>query len=130
MNLHLSTSQLATGETADALADVADERLVQVRKWGVQSRPDGTSETYSVHAEAAKLLTDTKAAEGTLTWADILSEEVLEAFSETNHDALREELVQVAAVALSWAEDIDRKAKRLVPDARTFAVTSAGEGSR
>ena len=107
--LSLSPSQLATGETADVIYDVADERIAQVVKWGVQTRPDGTSESYSVHADAAKLLTDQRAEAGTLTWADILSEEVLEAFSETNHDALREELIQVAAVALSWAEDIDRR---------------------
>ena len=100
---------LATPKTAEALLDVADERVRQVRKWGVQTRPDGTSETYSVHADAAKLLTDQRAEAGTLTWADILSEEVLEAFAETDPDKLREELIQVAAVAVSWAEDIDRK---------------------
>ncbi len=109
MTLHLSPSQLATGETADLLYDVADELVAQVAKWGVQARPDGTSTSNSPYAEAAKAATDKAAENGTLTWADILSEEVLEAFSETNHDALREELVQVAAVAISWAEDIDRR---------------------
>ncbi len=119
MSLHLLTSQLATDETADALADVADERLRQVGTWGVQARPDGTSETYAVHADAAKLLTDQRAEAGTLTWADILSEEVLEAFSEEDHDALREELIQVAAVAISWAEDIDRR-RTAANSGRTF----------
>ncbi len=134
MNLHISSHGLATDETADALADVAEERLRQVGTWGVQTRPDGTSESYSVHADAAKLLTDQRAEAGTLTWADILSEEVLEAFSEEDHDALREELIQVAAVALSWVEDIDRKAEeaRLIQAAveahrRTFTVDADGE---
>ncbi len=117
--LSLSPSQLATGETADLLYDVADERIAQGAKWGDQPHPDGTSESYSVHADAAKLLTDQRAEAGTLTWADILSEEVLEAFSETNPDALREELVQVAAVAISWAEDIDRR-RTAANSGRTF----------
>ncbi len=117
--LSLSPSQLATGETADLLYDVADERIAQVAKWGVQARPDGTSESNAPYAEAAKAATDKAAENGTLTWADILSEEVLEAFSETNQDALREELVQVAAVAISWAEDIDRR-RTAANSGRTF----------
>ncbi len=119
MSLHLLTSQLATDETADALADVADELLRQVGTWGVQARPDGTSESNKPYADAAKEATDKAAENGTLTWADILSEEVLEAFSETDHDALREELVQVAAVAISWAEDIDRR-RTAANSGRTF----------
>jgi hypothetical protein len=44
-----------------------------------------------------------------LTWRDILLEEVYEAFAETDSDRLREELIQVAAVALSWVDAIDRR---------------------
>jgi hypothetical protein len=45
--------------------------------------------------------------EGKGTWLDILTEEVAEAFAETDTKALRAELVQVAAVALAWVEAID-----------------------
>ena len=99
----------ATAQTTEVLLDVADERVAQVEKWGVQSRPDGTATANGPYAEKAKELTDAKAEDGTLTWADILSEEVLEAFAETDPETLREELIQVAAVAVSWAEDIDRR---------------------
>lgn len=110
--LHAVHVALVTPETAPALVDVADERVRQVRKWGVQTRPDGTDHRWDVIANVAKDNVDRKAAAGTLTWTDILNEEVQEAFAETDPAALREELVQVAAVALAWVEDIDRKASR------------------
>lgn len=108
--LFLGASRLATPNTADALADTADERIRQAAKWGVQSWPDGTGPQYIAMADAAKAHTDAAAERGDVTWLDILMEEVSEAAAETDHAALRTELVQVAAVALSWVEDIDRKA--------------------
>lgn len=44
-----------------------------------------------------------------MDWLHILREEVAEAFAETDPVALRGELVQVAAVAVAWAEAIDRR---------------------
>jgi hypothetical protein len=44
-------------------------------------------------------------------WALVLLEEVLEALAEDNEDRLREELVQVAAVAVRWAGAIDQRGK-------------------
>jgi len=44
-----------------------------------------------------------------VTWRDILYEEVLEAYVETDWSALRAELVQVAAVAVAWIEHLDRR---------------------
>ncbi len=136
MSLHLGASRLATPNTADALSDTADERMAQVAKWGVQTRPDGTGPQYIAMADAAKARTDERAADGTVEWLDILREEVCEAAAESDHAALRTELVQVAAVALSWVEDIDRKreARRLIQAAvdahrRTFTVDSDGETS-
>lgn len=67
-------------------------------------------------AEQATL--DTKAhsqnegGDGTVTWWHILREEVLEAAAESDPEALRAELIQVAAVAMKWAEAIDRRARR------------------
>lgn len=102
--------QLATHETSNALIDVADERVLQVAKWGVQTRPDGTgSPIYAEAARLAKERTDAGMADGTVTWLDIAFEEIFEAFAETDPAALRTELVQVAAVFTQWIEDIDRK---------------------
>jgi hypothetical protein len=50
------------------------------------------------------------AQEGTTTWKHILREEFLEAMAEEDPEQLREELVQVAAVAVAWIEAIDRRA--------------------
>lgn len=77
-----------------ALEDVWDERDRQDEKWGEQNHLD-------------------------LTWNAILMEEVGEAAQEVlttafgaaakGHGDLREELVQVAAVAIAWIEAIDRR---------------------
>ncbi len=87
------------------------ERDRQDAKWGRQRHPDGTGPTLAnrATAEAAKLLTDTAAAAGRVTWADILREEVYEAFAEDDVDKLRTELVQVAAVAVQWVEALDER---------------------
>lgn len=44
------------------------------------------------------------------TWMHILREEVAEVFQESDQGRLREELIQVAAVAASWIERIDKRA--------------------
>lgn len=44
-------------------------------------------------------------------WRTILAEEVYEAFAETDPARLRHELVQVAAVAAAWVEDIDSRSQ-------------------
>jgi len=78
-----------------AVDDVLAERRRQDSKWGEQNHLD-------------------------LTWLAILTEEVGETAQEilTNqfgavgngHGDLREEVVQVVAVALAWLEAIDRRA--------------------
>lgn len=92
--------------------NVIHERWRQIAKWGVQHHPDGTDPKYTFLADGQKVENDKAVADGTLTWVHILLEEVWEAFAETDPVKLREELVQVAAVALGWVEDIDsREAK-------------------
>lgn len=79
----------------DALLDVSQERTKQNVKWGEQNHDD-------------------------LMWTAILGEEVGESCQEVltqiwgkqnggGHGNLREELVQVAAVAVAWIEAIDRR---------------------
>lgn len=99
-----------TPETPQVFTDVIDERIRQVIKWGAQSLPDGTSsDTWGDMAMEAKQTVDERAAAGTLTWVEVLDEEILEAYAETDPARLRAELIQVAAVAIAWAEDIDRR---------------------
>jgi hypothetical protein len=91
---------------------VISERDSQDEKWGPApqsflDRLDGTAYPDSAEiADMARELTEEAAREGTLSWSAILLEEVYEAMAESDPDKLYAELIQVAAVAVSWAETI------------------------
>jgi hypothetical protein len=104
------------------LDEVGAEMSRQVTKWGQQNHPSYTMGALSsslplVEADGDyfKHHCDEKAKKGTLSWLDIFLEEVFEAVDEAkttgNLIKLRTELVQCAAVAVSWAESIDRNGK-------------------
>jgi hypothetical protein len=108
----LTQSQLVLGE-------VLREVERQEEKWGEQNHPDGTSEEkFGWMADLAKLNCNKLHQENKITWAAVLFEEFYEALAEGAADALRTELVQVAAVAVSWVKAIDRKerARRQLSD--------------
>jgi len=99
-----------TDRTEGVLDEVADERTRQVTKWGVQTRPTGANAAFSRARDLAQKRTDARMKDGTATWHDILFEEFLEAVAEEDAAKMRVELIQLAAVAVSAVEDIDRKA--------------------
>jgi hypothetical protein len=99
------------------LAQVRRERLRQEEKFPDQHLPNGTgpavwwsvgspSQRASVLAERARQRTDAHAGTRLLTWRDVLLEEVAEAFAEEEPHKLAAELIQVAAVAARWAQDV------------------------
>lgn len=96
------------------LYDVAIERQRQLAKWGDQSLPNNTGPlealpqgyTYGDTLEGVRRINDLY---NNPTWDYVLLEEVLEALSEKKRSNLRRELVEVAAVCVSWIEDLDRK---------------------
>lgn len=91
--------------------DVIAERWAQLKKWGEQRHPDGTGPIYRDLADKYRFLCDDHFVRGRGTWLDILLEEVYEASAEEpDSPELRGELVQVAAVALAWVENIDSRA--------------------
>lgn len=92
-----------------ALVAVSFERQAQDMRWGEQSHPDGTGESFRAMAEEARTRCDAKHKSGRGSWLDILLEEVYEAATESDPDLLRAELIQVAAVAVNWVEAIDRR---------------------
>lgn len=104
--------------TSSVLVEVREERARQEAKFPEQHLPDGTGPDFawaftgpaSWVAECAKQETDRLADEQVLTWKDVALEEVAEAFAESDPARLRAELIQVAAVAARWVEDIDRRA--------------------
>lgn len=97
-------------KTKRVLVEISDERIRQNDQWGEQNHPDGTSITsHKRQADNRRWLCDQAAKDGKVTWKHILDEEVYEAFAETDPVKLREELIQVAAVAVAWVEAIDRR---------------------
>jgi hypothetical protein len=94
--------------------DLAEEVLSEIdrqwQQWGEQNHPNGTGLAEDrLVAQWAKNANDYSVSQNTLTWRDILWEEVAEAFAETDPERLREELIQVAAVAVNWVNCIDRR---------------------
>ena len=107
--------------------EIHEERVAQLRKWGVHHWPGGTntSSDDGQMAREAKRVTDAAMVIGDLTWRDILVEEILEAFAEGEWPKVRGELVQAAAVIAAWVEDGDRAHSEAaggpVPDPRASA---------
>lgn len=92
-----------------ALNDIVRERLAQDEKWGRQNHPNGTGMLGDrERANSARHVCEVMFRNGMGSWRDILHEEVEEAFAEHDPAKLREELIQVAAVALAWVENMDR----------------------
>jgi hypothetical protein len=103
------------------LNDVMVERRRQIAKWGVQHRDDDTGGgTLRIAADRARAVcqAEEKHVPGGAGWRAVLGEEVAEAFAESDEAALEKELVQVAAVAVAWIEDLR---------SRRAAVENGGE---
>ena len=103
-----------TLETGRVLADIRAERSRQREKHGDQTHlPDGTGSAVAKHlAKVYRKQCQDNAfdtGDGTVSFQDILLEEVWEALAEADPAALRKELIQVAAVATQWVEAIDQR---------------------
>lgn len=95
--------------------DIEDEMERQEDKWGADrhlvgvDNPEGAVGYLGDGQDYFRSIVEYRGRRREVTWADILLEEVAEAFDEPDEsDSLRTELVQVAAVVASWIEDIDR----------------------
>ena len=104
---------------------IAAEMQRQRVKWGEQNHPDmgpvwaadrpRIIEKAEAAEQAAKLACEVAVKTGNLSWGLILVEEVAEvvtAAARGDMEALVKELVQVAAVCLSWIEAIGRRGGR------------------
>lgn len=102
--------------TGHVLEEVAAERQSQFEKWGDQHHPfvqnRGQRVAWHRRADVCKAVYAGLTRRGVNPpWSLILSEEVAEAFAETDPQKLREEMIQVAAVAVAIIEDIDSRAE-------------------
>ena len=96
-----------------ALDKILAERERQDEKWGQQNHASGTGPTvgkkrWTLYPGLMKEWVDLRSELGSVTWADILMEEIAEAFDESDPGKLEEELIQCAAVIVAWIESIAR----------------------
>lgn len=102
------------------LQEIAGERVEQRGTWGQQDHPTGTRDvrrligdadlpTWGTLAYEGRLRCQYLADRGKVDWVAILFEEMAEFASSLNDEKAREELVQVAAVAVAAIEAIDRR---------------------
>lgn len=92
------------------LTEVVEEIRRAGDKFGPQTDlPDGTRNEWIASANRARHYCQRAFEKGEGTWRLVLEEEVCEAFGETDPARLREELLQVAAVALRWVNAIDER---------------------
>lgn len=80
-------------------------------KWGEQNHPNGTGPNPDRIARraAAQTLVDQGMKNGTVTYNNILLEEVAELACESDDAKVLAELLDVAAVAQDWADSILRR---------------------
>ncbi len=115
---------------ASTLIEVRKEMERQVEKWGEQNHPSvlplSQSEAarnlsfeappswyYNLPSEkSVKFACDEAAKSGRLTYAHIAVEELVEAIDADTDEDRRAELIQAAAVLLSWVGAIDRRSGR------------------
>lgn len=72
--------------------------------------PTGGDPELATLANAVRRIVDIKTEAGVVRFADIAAEEFLEALSEPDPQLRRQELIQLAAVVVRWAEALDREA--------------------
>lgn len=90
---------MGTGWTSEPLLFLQGVPVPHLLDAGVAAR---------LATERTKARSQNEGGNGTITWWDILLEEVMEAAAEDDLEELRKELVQVGAVVLKMVEAIDR----------------------
>lgn len=108
--------------TEEVLADVLAERRRQVARYGHnEALEDGTGPDVAwlapvshlgaslVEAEFRSFYEDHEESHGEPTWSLLVREELAEAFAESDPERLEAELLQVAALCVSWVETLRRR---------------------
>jgi hypothetical protein len=105
---------LLADKLSPIFTEILKERINQNKQWGEQNHPMLYEEHLKTTRESmmdAQRVCALNASIKKLSWYDVLMEEVLEAFAETEPEKQRQEMIQVAAVAVAIIESLDRKIK-------------------
>lgn len=108
--------------TINVLEKVFEERNRQVERYGHNDdKVDGTGPKsawlspligeISAQAIEERLREgyEKDGGDGGVTWMHLVREEIAESFAESDPDRLEEELLQVAALCVSWVETIQKR---------------------
>jgi hypothetical protein len=115
----------------DIIQEIFREREAQIAQWGDQVLPFGTGGSeYRVLADQYRRQTDEANAAGTVTFADVLLEEVFEALAEADPQKLRDELIQVAAVAVKVIQAIDKSTPVSADDLKAALIEARDAAAR
>ena len=102
-------------DTEKVVRDLLTRRAKNYAKWGLQHHPGGsflegpTGGTWQVvGAHLERIARVQLELYHNTCWSAILAEEVGEALVAATPEQIRSELLDVAAVCIAWAEDIDR----------------------
>lgn len=101
-------------ETERVLKEVLKERQRQLEKWGRQTHPDHVGPDHRMvggkkNKAVATMLKHFNDTYQNPYWSLILAEEFYEAVESEQVEDLRRELIEVAAVAVAWVEDLDTR---------------------
>jgi hypothetical protein len=112
-----------SGKLFRIFLEVSRERKRQDEKWGEQNHPMRGLGDDNIIKRGSILCPEDSTLKNALStfryrnetkkagWFDILQEEICEAFLETEPEKQREEMIQVAAVAVQIIECLDRRIK-------------------
>lgn len=108
--------------TMAVLQEVIRERVRQTEKYGDNADledgtgpetrwllPFTTASASEIEGELRADYVDFEGDAGKPTWVHLIREEVAESFQERDPKRLAEELIQVAALCVSWVEKIDAR---------------------
>lgn len=101
------SARIKHGKQEDVPFGTGPDRSWYIPRAMIGDGPNEWLPTFETLSGWARKRTDTAMANGTLTREMIVTEEIFEAFAESDPQLLRAELIQSAAMLVAWVARID-----------------------